>query len=247
MTRSRIARSRRGQRLLATTTLLLGLLAGLWALSGARRFQLFGELLWRGQTTEKVVALTFDDGPDAAGTDVLLDVLADRRVAATFFLVGREMAARPDLARRIAAAGHQLGNHSWSHARMLLRSPDFIKSELAATDAQIRAAGWTGPIHFRPPYGKRLLLLPWILSAQQRLTVMWDIEPESDPAIEGNADAIVTHVLERVRPGSIILLHPMYRSRTATRAAVPRLIDALKARGWRFVTVDELRALNPPS
>lgn len=239
-------RPRRGVRL-SLLALLLLLTWALWSLSGARRFQLFGALLWRGQTQEKVVALSFDDGPHAAGTGPLLDVLADRGVRASFFLIGRELAGAPELGRRIAAAGHEIGNHSWSHQRMLFKSPAFMAEELARTDALIRAAGHLGPIHFRPPYGKRLAILPWVLAQQQRLTVMWDIEPESDPSVDRNTDAIVRHVLERVQPGSIILLHPMYPSRNATLAAVPRIIDALHAQGWRFVTVEEMRRLSAGS
>ena len=223
---------------------LLLLAIATWQLSGARSFQLFGELLYRAPTSEKIIALTFDDGPVPAATDALIDMLADRGVRATFFLIGRELAARPELGRRLVAAGHELGNHSWSHQRMVFKSPAFHRRELADTDARIRAAGHTGPIHFRPPYGKRLILLPWLLSQQQRLTVMWDIEPESDPAIDGNTDAIVRHVLERVQPGSILLLHPMYPKRGATLAAVPRIIDALQADGWRFVTVEQMRVLS---
>lgn len=221
--------------------LSVAVVAGLWRLSGARRFQLFGELLYRGQTHEKRVALSFDDGPSPAATAVLLDVLADRGVKASFFLVGREMRADPELARRLVAAGHELANHSWSHQRMVLKSPAFLQRELDDTDALIRAAGHQGPIHFRPPYGKRLLLLPWLLQRQGRLTVMWDLEPESDPAIDGNTGAIVDHVRANVQPGSIILLHPMYRP--ASLAAVPRIIDALQADGWKFGTVAEMAKL----
>lgn len=241
-------RAPRWRRRLGWSLLLVVLLCtGLWPLSSARRFQLFGELLWRGHTEEKVIALTFDDGPHAAGVGPLLDVLSDRGVHATFFVIGRDLKSAPELGRRLVEAGHELGNHTWSHQRMLLKSPAFIERELADTDAQIRAAGYTGPIHFRPPYGKRLFLLPWILSQQQRLTVMWDLEPESDPAIDGNTDAIVRDVLERVQPGSILLLHPMYPSRAATLAAVPKIIDALQAQGWRFVTVSEMQALSASS
>lgn len=236
------SRRRAFRLLLATLALLLLAAAGLWRLSGARSFQLAGELLWRAEVGEKLVALTFDDGPVPEATRALLDLLADRGVRATFFLIGQELATRPQLGRELVAAGHELGNHSWSHRRMLLRSPGFIATEIEQTDALIRAAGQLGPIHFRPPYGKRLLLLPLYLARHGRLTVMWDVEPESDPAVDGDTEAIVAHVLERVRPGSIVLLHPMYRSRGASLRAVPGIVDGLQARGYRFVTVTELRA-----
>ena len=230
-------------RLLAGLCIVLLVCGACLKLSSARSFQLFGELLYRGQTNEKLVALTFDDGPVEAATSVLLDLLADRRVKASFFLIGRDMQAAPNEVRRIASAGHEIGNHSWSHLRMVFKSMGFLRDELARTDALIRASGYRGPIHFRPPYGKRLVLLPWLLRQQKRLTVMWDVEPESDPDIDGDTDAIVNRVLRQVQPGSIILLHPMYPGRAPTLAAVPLIIDALQRDGWRFVTVSEMHAL----
>jgi peptidoglycan/xylan/chitin deacetylase (PgdA/CDA1 family) len=105
-------------------------------------------------------------------------------------------------------------------------------------DAGVRATGYHGSITFRPPYGKKLWTLPRYLSTHDRTMVTWDVEPDS--ATEAGADAIVAETVSRARSGSIILLHAMYDSRAASRAAVPRFIDELRSAGYRFVTVSEL-------
>lgn len=213
---------------------------GLLKLADARTFQLFGDLTARVETSAKVVALTFDDGPDPAGTEPILTALAKRHTPATFFLTGRELAAHPELGRRIVAAGHQVGNHTYSHHRMMFVSPGYVRDEVERTDAQIRRTGYRGPIDFRPPNGKKLATLPYYLSQHHRRTIMWDVEPNSYPKIDSSAAGIADYTVSEVRPGSIILLHGMYPSRGATRAAVGPIIDRLTARGYRFVTVTQL-------
>jgi peptidoglycan-N-acetylglucosamine deacetylase len=225
---------------LTVLLLLAALAAGAWRLSGLRSFQLAGSLVHRVDTDRRVVALTFDDGPTTAGTDSILAILARERVSATFFLTGGEMERNPELGRRIVGAGHEVGNHTYSHARMVLRSQGFIRSEIEATDALIRQAGHRGPIHFRPPYGKKLVGLPMYLRSTGRTTVMWDVEPESYPEVGASAERIVDHVAARVQPGSIILLHVMYPSREPSLRAVPDLIRRIREMGYEFVTVSEL-------
>ncbi|HPD92120.1 MAG: polysaccharide deacetylase family protein [Rhodobacter sp.] len=217
---------------------LIAVPLGLWHLSRARDYQLFAPLVSRVDIREPLVALTFDDGPTAGQTEALIALLASRGVRATFFVTGQQAESLPAETRALVAAGHVLGNHAFSHRRMVLARPSWVRQELALTDAAIRAAGQTGPILFRPPYGKKLFVLPWVLARQGRLTIMWDVEPDSDPAAD--ADTIAREALAGARPGSIILLHAMAAARTATRAALPAIIDGLRARGFRLVTVPEL-------
>jgi peptidoglycan/xylan/chitin deacetylase (PgdA/CDA1 family) len=217
-------------------------LFGAWRVSDLRGWQAFGTLVPRVETDEKLVALTFDDGPTPAGADSILPLLDALDVRATFFVNGSSLAERPDVGRRFVAAGHELGNHTWSHPRMLLKSQAAIRREVEPTDSMIRIVGHRGPIHFRPPYGKKLVGLPWYLHRTGRTTFTWDVEPESFPEVDGNADRIAAHVLERTRPGSIILLHVMFPSRAASRRAVPAIVHGLRQRGYRFVTVSELMA-----
>ncbi|WP_158169581.1 polysaccharide deacetylase family protein [Mycolicibacterium smegmatis] len=222
---------------LALVLCVVVVLAGGYWLSNSRTFQVAGTLVHRVPTPEKVVALTLDDGPTDATREVL-QTLAAARVPATFYLTGRELEAAPDLGAAIAAAGHEIGNHSFSHRRMVLMSSKTVASELERTDAAIRATGYTGPITFRPPYGKKLWSLPRYLAEHDRISVTWDVEPDS--ATEPTADLIVAQTIDQVRPGSIILLHAMYGSRGPTRAALPRIIFELQSAGYRFVRVSEL-------
>ncbi|KDN24159.1 polysaccharide deacetylase [Amycolatopsis rifamycinica] len=224
-------------------SLLVVALAGAFTLlqvADSRTFQFFGTLVNRVDTSEKIVALTFDDGPDPAGTHAVLGTLDSRQVPATFFLVGRDIAAHPDLARDIAAAGHEIGNHSFSHDRMIGVTSSWVADEVEATDALIRTTGYRGEILFRPPHGKKLFALPRYLASHHRTTVTWDVDPDS--AGTPDAATIERTTVEQVRPGSIVLLHAMYPAREPTRRALGPVLDALKQRGYRFVTVAQLLA-----
>jgi chitin deacetylase len=130
---------------------------------------------------------------------------------------------------------------------MVLMTPGAIKDEIEMTDRLIRDAGYAGEIHFRPPYGKKLFLLPAYLSKTKRKTITWDVEPDSYADVAADADKIVAHVLERVRPGSIIILHVMYPSRAASLKSVAGIIEGLKQQGYEFKTVSELLTYAPSS
>jgi peptidoglycan/xylan/chitin deacetylase (PgdA/CDA1 family) len=195
----------------------------------------------RVETRERLVALTFDDGPTAEPIEEVLGVLRSRGVRSTFFVNGVSLARAPELGLRLVASGHELGNHTYSHERMVLKSPGFIRSEVERTDALIRSSGQGGEILFRPPFGWKLVGLPWYLARTDRTTVTWDVDADAPPE-GGDADRIVAKCLARVRPGSILLLHPWFGSRAPSRKALPVLIDRLQADGYRLVTVRELLA-----
>ena len=219
------------------------LVFGAFTVSRSRTFQFFGGIVNRVQTAEKVVALTFDDGPSERTGEVLA-ALDAAGVKATFFLVGQSIEEFPDEAAAITAAGHEIGNHSYSHQRMVLKTPSFLSSEIEKTDGLIRTVGYTGEIQFRPPYGKKLLLLPWYLHDRNRKTVLWDLEPNSIPEVNDCAESISEYVVENTRPGSIILLHVMYDSKGDSIAAISGIAEGLEAKGYTFVTVGELLRYN---
>jgi len=221
---------------------ILGGAAALWQLSKSRTFQFFGRIVPRVETSQRLVALTFDDGPTRDGTAEVLRLLRAHGVRATFFVTGGELERNPDAGRDIVAAGHELGNHSYSHERMVFVTASYVRREVERTDGLISAAGHAGPILFRPPYGKKLLALPFYLSRHDRKTITWDVAPDSELAADADAGAITRHVLNRARPGSIVLLHVMYPSRAETMKAVPFIIEGLKRDGYRLVTVSELLA-----
>ena len=217
-----------------------GLLFGLvWWLHRAPDVQLAGDLVHRVESKTKRVALTLDDGPSGTFTPLVLDTLERLGVRATFFLNGEQIEKQPQAARAIVAAGHDVGNHSYSHKRMLLRSQQWLAEEVESTDELIRASGYSGEIHFRPPYGKRLLTLPIYLARTNRLSVTWDVDGDPNPTTD-TANDIVERVLREVRPGSIILLHVMWRQRQASRDALEPIILGLQSRGYEFVTLSEL-------
>lgn len=218
---------------------LVILFVGAWRLHKSRSVQLFGNLVTVVATADSVVALTFDDGPSAPYTDSVLDFLRTEDASATFFVTGEALERHPYLARRILEEGHELGNHSFSHGRMVLVSTATIRREVEVTDSLIRVAGARGPIHFRPPYGKRLVGLPWYLSRTDRITVLWTLEP--DTWFETPAE-MTRHVLDNARPGAIILLHVDLPSRVEERAALSMIVGGLKQQGYGFVTVSELMA-----
>lgn len=210
-----------------------------YELSKSRTFQFFGGLITKVETNEKIVALTFDDGP-GANTDKILDVLEKHDVKGTFYLTGFEIENFFDEGVKIVQAGHEIGNHSYSHNRMVFKSPSFLKDEIERTDDLIRQIGYEGEITFRPPYGKRLLFLPYYLSKNERNTILWNIEPETYPEIASDSNNIVNHIIDNIEPGSIILLHVMYESRKESLNAVEGIVTSLKKQGYTFVTVSEL-------
>jgi peptidoglycan/xylan/chitin deacetylase (PgdA/CDA1 family) len=183
----------------------------------------------------KVVALTFDDGPDPVRTPALLDVLAEANAPATFFLLGDAVEMHPEVVTRMAAEGHELGNHTYCHRYLPLARSRSVERELARTDRAIAEATGQVPKVARPPWGGRS---PWTVRAFARLAkrlVLWDVNSydwKGKPAAE-----VVERVLDRTRPGSIILMHEARDGGEETIEAVRRLIPALRARGYQLVTV----------
>ncbi|MFL5618589.1 MAG: polysaccharide deacetylase family protein [Gemmatimonadaceae bacterium] len=221
-------------------------LAGVRELARSRTFQLFGTLVAETKPHERIVALTLDDGPGDVIVDSLIAVLRAHGAHATFFLTGRELAESPEAGAKLVAAGHELGNHTYSHRRMVLVTPGRVREEVERTDSLLRAVGQRGPIWFRPPYGYKLVGLPRYLASTGRTTVMWSIEPDSYREVAATPEGIVRHVLDRVRPGSIIILHPWYPSRRTSRDAIGPLVDSLHARGYRVETVGRLLHASQP-
>lgn len=222
--------------------LVAALVLAAFLTSRARCWQWVGTPVCRVETSEKIVALTFDDGPTAEGIDYFLQTLTPASTKATFFLTGADLAANPGQARRLVAAGHQIANHSYRHERMWGLFPDAYEGDIRRTDALLRQEGGDAALLFRPPYGKKLIGLPIALARTGHRTIMWDIEdPEtSDPK------AFADQILEQARPGSIILIHAMYRRRDTARRALPLILTGLKDRGYRTVTMSELLRLERP-
>lgn len=212
--------------------------AGIFKVTKLRTFQFFGGLTYQVKTENKVIALTFDDGP-TENVDQILPLLDKYKAKATFFLIGNEIEKHPEEAKKLVEAGHQIGNHTYSHKRMVLKSPSFIQEEIEKTDELIRQSGYKGEIDFRPPYGKKLVGLPYYLNKHNRETIMWTLEPET---YYTSAEDKVNNVVENIQPGSIILLHPMYGEPSEALQVIEDILQELTNEGYTFVTVDELQA-----
>jgi len=220
--------------------IILCVLIGLRRLVISRSFQLFGCLVNRVETDKKIISLTFDDGPKPIYTEKILEILDAEKIKATFFLLGQAMKENPEETKLIISAGHEVGNHTYSHRRMILVSNARVASEVEETEKLIRGGGYNKNTVFRPPYGSKLFSLPRYLKKHNKVTVTWDIEPETDKESAGDSDRIADYVVKHARPGSIVLLHVMFDSRDPSMQAVPKIIRRLKDEGYQFVTVSEL-------
>jgi chitin deacetylase len=209
------------------------LLVSLYYVISARGFQFFGRLVNHIDTDKKVVYFTFDDGP-TKNTERILGTLDELNVKASFFLIGQCIEENPGLTQQILDAGHDIGNHSYSHPRLALRSPNSIKNEVDQTNTLIKNTGYNRGIFFRPPYGKKFMLLPWYLDQIGQTTVMWTLEPDSFEDVNKDADSMAQYVIDNVSDGAIILLHPMNDDTDKTLDAIKMIVTELRNLGYSF-------------
>lgn len=185
----------------------------------------------------KVIAMTFDDGPHITFTPRLLDLLKERGIKATFFLVGKNAAAYPQIVKRIVDEGHEVANHSWSHSAFNKLGEASVTAELQKTqDALVKACG-VAPILYRPPYGAiTLSQKKWIHEKFGFPTILWEVDP-LDWKAPRSVQKVYNEILKQTFSGSIILSHDIHET---TVDAMPSTLDALKAQGFQFVTVTQL-------
>lgn len=226
--------------------MILPLAAGIAALGSAahgafhRNSFVFGPVLGKLPTTEKVIALTFDDGPNPEATPRILDALREKDVKATFFILGSHAESWPEIVRRISTEGHQVGNHGYFHRKLHFKRPFYVKRDIELGRRAIERAGGERPRWFRAPHGFRS---PWVNPIARSMGEqiagwtlgVWDTD-------KPGVDEIIKRTVEGTRPGSIILLHDgdgydPEADRTQTAAAVPIIIDRLRDAGYRFVTL----------
>lgn len=184
----------------------------------------------------KKIAITFDDGPHPKYTLKLLDELKKRNVKATFFVIGENVSNNPDVIKRMAEDGHLIGNHTYSHVQLTCISEEKAITEINKTSELITTYAGVSPKYIRPPYG----MYSDALKRETNLTpVLWTVDPRDWSVL--NTDSVVKHVLKCAKSGDIILLHDIFD--TSVEAAF-QIIDALKAEGYEFVTVDEFIKVN---
>ncbi len=188
------------------------------------------------RTRSPVVGMTFDDGPHPRLTPLLLDMLKARGLKATFYLIGNRVVTWPDIVRRIAAEGHEIGNHSWSHPDLSRRSDASVMTEIdRTTDAIFKVTG-RPPVTFRPPYGAFSRRQRLMLYEKRNLpTILWSVDPQ-DWRRPGSS-VVASRILQGSRPGAIILSHDI---QTGTVKAMPQTLDGLRTRGMRFATISQM-------
>lgn len=184
----------------------------------------------------KIVALTFDDGPNPLTTPKLLDGLAQRNIKATFFLLGSCIEENKDIIKRMYNEGHNIGNHSYSHKNLLALDIQSAKMEYSQTNEILNSIIGTSSIAFRPPYGNYNETIQSFINTP---LVLWDIDPLDWK--DKDSDRIANHIIQKAKDGDIILLHDIYQ--TSVDAAF-KVIDTLEQRGFHFVTINELLTRN---
>lgn len=208
-----------------------------------RRAPIFGRIFWKGAPGSNRVALTFDDGPNEPFTSQILHILNEHKVRATFFPLGKNVERFPDTLKKIAAEGHEIGNHTWSHEVLPLKSPDRIRREITKTSDIVESITGIRPTLFRAPHGWRN---PWVNRVAREcgcIPVAWTLGVwDTD---RPGAATIVERTLKGVRDGCIVLVHDgrgVERNADSSQLvrALPAILLELGRRGFQFVTVTEM-------
>lgn len=193
---------------------------------------------YMAHTQEKVVALTFDDGPDPIDTPAILDTLSEKHVRATFFVLGEAAQSYPNLLKRLKNEGHEIGNHSFSHDYQQRQ----IIEEINKTDNSVFAATGTHTYFYRPPGGFISNTQLKSIKLNGQIVALWSVDSKDwqNPGVK----QIVMNVQKSVFPGAIVLLHDGGYQRSQTVKALGPIIDSLRSNGYRFVTLSELKTLD---
>jgi peptidoglycan/xylan/chitin deacetylase (PgdA/CDA1 family) len=196
-------------------------------------------------TGPRIMALTYDDGPDPVNTPAILELLDRYDAKATFFMVGRNAQQYPELAREVVDRGHAVGNHTWSHPHDVRTLSDTaFLLELQRGAQAVRAATGRSTTLFRPPRGRVDTRITALAAGQDFRTIMWHIA--ADKRALGTPQKMAAHVRRYAAPGAVILLHDGAGPQRGRDIAATRLIlDDLTSRGYRFVTLPELIAHFP--
>lgn len=205
------------------------------------QMRFFGPFICRGTSASQRVALTFDDGPDAGSTPLLLDFLREAKIEAAFFCIGKRVAANPELAARIVREGHLLANHSYAHSNATnFFTTARLKEDLARAQTAIRQATGATPRMFRPPIGLSNPRVFCVARALGLAVVGWSAGGLD--TITADPQRIVRRIIRRLQPGAIILLHDGGIPSAQVLATVKLLLDRLRTLGYEVVRLDRLLA-----
>lgn len=203
-----------------------------------------GKLYWAGSVQDKKVALTFDDGPDSKWTPRILDILKEKKVSATFFVIGKQAQKYPDVLRRIKAEGHVIGNHTFSHVDLTKLTAQQIDQEIEKCTQTIYDITGNKPRILRPPFGFHNKTVDDVVYAKGGIIVLWSLDTEdwtgaSEPAVKAR-------VLPKMQNGFIVLQHDGENTKLGGSVkALPEIIDDLQSKGYTFATISELLETEP--
>lgn len=186
--------------------------------------------------SQKVLAMTFDDGPHPSLTPKLLDILKERNIKCTFFLIGQQIKMYPNIVRRMVAEGHEIANHTWTHCSLTSRSDDQIRKELKQSEDAVFEVAGVRPQLVRPPYGAiNARIKDLMFSEFGYSTIMWSVDPQDwrRPGVS----VVTSRLVSGAHPGAIMLAHDIH---PPTITAMPAVFDQLLAQGYQFVTVSQL-------
>lgn len=203
-------------------------------------FESRGDIIWEVPTKEKIIALSFDDGPNPKYTPQILDLLKQYHAKATFFVIGSRVLQYPDLARREAQEGHEIANHTYHHNRIKRLSPEELREEIEKTGSTIASVTGQIPHLFRPPGGYYDEIIVNTAKEAGYKVVMWSWHQDTRDWSQPGTDRIVNLVLSNARNGDIVLFHDHGRNRLQTVNALKQILPELQQRGYQFVTISEL-------
>lgn len=193
-------------------------------------------------TDQKILALTFDDGPDPINTPLLLDFLKKHQVKATFFVLGKYAEKYPSIIKRMAEEGHEIGNHSFSHPDFNRENRQAIQEQIKKTNQIILSLTGSKPRFFRPPGGYLSYEMVDLVKEEKMIIGYWSYIQDPKDWQGKKAEQIAGYIINHVKPGQIIILHDGGPNGGETALAVDILVPALKKEGYSFVTLTELTA-----
>jgi peptidoglycan/xylan/chitin deacetylase (PgdA/CDA1 family) len=217
-------------------------------------------ILWSAETDERAIALTFDDGPNPLFTPRVLDLLRSRHVVATFFVIGQMLTAHPELGRRLTAEGHEVGNHTWAHQDAALLRGAQVRTDIERGATAVHELLGVRPRWYRPPRGMLTGSAVHYAHGVSEQVAMWSVTRGPPSIAAGDQAGVRAHLVASLAPGAIIDLHDglgrwnnsprhgegpgLVKRRETELAVLPDVIDTALARGYRFVTVSELAAVD---
>ena len=194
-------------------------------------------------TDQMVLGMTFDDGPHPVNTPKLLDLLKEKNIKATFFLVGERVKMHPEIVRRMLAEGHEVANHTWTHPSLTSISDEKIRSEFTRTADAIWEAAQYRPHIMRPPFGAtNRRIEQWVFNEFGYSSITWSVDPNDwrRPGVQ----VVANRLIAGAHKGAIMLAHDIH---APTIEAMPQVFDALLAKGYKFLTVSQLINLEQQS